>query len=199
MREYLRVDLAREDRHEFVAGEVFRRPDSTLRHSTIAGNIAVALHHPVMHDGGWMLHAFKLRVGRDVVYYPDIHVAYDDLSPNARWSRDARLVIEVAAPETALVDRREKLLVYRRLRSLHTYLVVDEVQRAVDRYWRGDDGEWRWEELVGEGDVPVPCPPGVLTLEGIYDRLTHPIAPDRRGGEPPARVRAPAPPPDVTP
>lgn len=179
MREFLRVDGAREDRHEFVAGEVFRRPDSTRRHAVIVGNLVGHLHFPVRDSGGWLLHVFRTRIRRDVVYYPDLLVDYTPMPDTATLARDAVLVVEVASPGTALVDGREKLLGYRRLPSLRTYLVVDEVRPRVDRYWRDTPGgPWQWEEVVGDGDVALSglptSVPNALSLAEIYEGVTFP-------------------------
>jgi hypothetical protein len=41
--EYLRQELLREQKHEFVSGRVHATPDSTNRHNEISGNVLAAL------------------------------------------------------------------------------------------------------------------------------------------------------------
>ncbi len=52
-------------------------------------------------------------------------------------------------------------------------LIVAQDDRRVERYWRGEEGEWRQGEAVGEGSkVPIPCPgPVEVTLSKIYEGL----------------------------
>jgi Uma2 family endonuclease len=79
------------------------------------------------------------------------------------------LVTEVLSPSTSSIDRREKLLTYRRMESVQAYLVVAQDQRRVDRHWRDERGEWRFEVVEDAGEVKIECPVTTLTLEAIYE------------------------------
>ncbi len=82
------------------------------------------------------------------------------------------LVVEVTSPSTENIDRREKLLAYRRITSLKAYLIVDQQELRVERHWRDESRRWWRAEAVGtEGVVPVPCPETELTLSQIYEGL----------------------------
>ena len=88
----------------------------------------------------------------------------------------------MTSPSTARIDRGEKLEAYRRIPALRSYLIVDHRRRRVNRHWRDAEGaEWRHEELVAEGRVPVPCLDVELTLDEIYRRVELPAV-----GEPEA-------------
>jgi Uma2 family endonuclease len=78
-------------------------------------------------------------------------------------------VAEILSPSTSSIDRREKLLTYRRMESVQAYLVVAQDRRRVDRHWRDERGEWRSEVVEGAGDVAIPCPTATLSLEAIYE------------------------------
>ena len=81
------------------------------------------------------------------------------------------MVVEVTSPNTARIDRGEKLDAYGQLATLRAYLIVDHRRRRVDRYWREVAGEWQREDLVTEGRVPIPCLDVELTLDEIYERV----------------------------
>ena len=86
--------------------------------------------------------------------------------------REPCVVIEVTSPSTARIDRGEKLAAYREIPSLRAYLIVDHRRRRVERHWRDDaSAAWMREEILGEGNVAVPCLDAELTLDAIYHRV----------------------------
>jgi Uma2 family endonuclease len=78
------------------------------------------------------------------------------------------LVVEVASPSTAVIDRREKLVAYKRIPTLEAYVIVEQDERRVQRHWRDDQGVWWDAEVSGQGQVPFPCPETTPTLDEIY-------------------------------
>ena len=115
----------------------------------------------------------KLRTADDVFYYPDVMVVREPVGESKVYEASPCLVVEVASPSTESIDRREKMLDYRKIPTLRAYLIVAQDDRRVERYWRGGDGAWRQGEAVGGGSrVPVPCPrPFELTLAEIHEGL----------------------------
>ena len=82
----------------------------------------------------------------------------------------------------ARIDRGEKLDAYRAIQSMRAYLIVDHRRRRVERYWRDSEAApWQREEVVGTGDVAIPCLDARLTLDQIYRRVELPAV-----GEPEA-------------
>lgn len=149
---------------------------ATRRHSRIAGNVSAHLWATArggpcrMHQSG-----VKLRIGR-IIYYPDVMVACGAEPDDERIEDAPCLAVEVLSPSTESTDRREKLMVYRGVASLGTYLIIDQERRLVERYWRDASGGWQHAMLEDEGDVPLPCPgPALaLTLDEIYDGVELP-------------------------
>ncbi|HEY7567370.1 MAG TPA: Uma2 family endonuclease, partial [Gemmatimonadaceae bacterium] len=81
------------------------------------------------------------------------------------------LLVEVTSPSTARVDRTNKLLAYRSIPSLKTYLIVEQAWRRVVRHWRDPSGTWHEEDLRGDGSIVLSCPEVMLTLDQIYEGL----------------------------
>ena len=68
--------------------------------------------------------------------------------------------------------------------TLEAYLIIDHRRRRVERHARdARSGEWRREEIVGDGRVRVPCLDVDLTLDEIYERVELPSVgePERVG------------------
>lgn len=69
--------------------------------------------------------------------------------------RDATLVVEVLSGSTAGIDRREKLLAYRKLPGLREYWMVSQDEQRVELHSRAAGGDWQ-VVAYGAGDtVPV--------------------------------------------
>jgi Uma2 family endonuclease len=69
-----------------------------------------------------------------------------------------------------VIDRREKLLAYRALTTLHYYLLVAQDRHLVELYRREADGGWRYE-VSEDGELAFDCG-GLslrLTLADIYE------------------------------
>jgi Uma2 family endonuclease len=133
--EYLELEATGSVRHEYVGGLMHPRAESSKRHNLIAGNVARLLSDAAG-DGpcrGYMSDV-KLRVGEDVYYYPDVMVACGPEGRDALVEDAPCLVVEVASPSTAVIDRREKLVAYKRIPTLEAYVIVEQDERRVQRH-----------------------------------------------------------------
>jgi Uma2 family endonuclease len=167
--EYLRFEAAAETKHEYVAGEVYAMWGVRRRHARIVTNLVHRLAAAVG-DGPCEVISVdvKLRAANDRIYYPDLMVLCTPGDDDDLVLDDPSVIVEVTSPSTARTDRGEKLDAYRKIPSLRGYLVVDHRGRRVDRHWRDAEGAWHREDVVGEGNVAVPCPELSLSLDEIY-------------------------------
>src|SRR5665811_1214540 len=155
LEEYWEFENNSQFKHEFVGGHLYAMTGVTRRHSKISFKIARRLAEAA--DGGpCRVHQSDMRVPTPdgPVYYPDVVVACGE-EPDDPYCEDAPcLIVEVLSPSTALTDRREKLLSYRRLSSLQACLIVEQDESLVERHFRDDIGAWQ-VEIFGEGRIPV--------------------------------------------
>jgi Uma2 family endonuclease len=179
--EYLDFEERSTTRHEYVGGEVFEMSGVTRRHNTISGNVYVGLR-AAARGGPCRVHIaeVKLRAG-GVIYYPDGMVACGPPPADERIEDAPSLVVEVLSPSTQSTDRREKLMVYKGIAGLDAYLIIDQMQRRVDRHWRDANGEWRHDVIVDDGAVPLSFESVSLTmtLDEIYEGVVFPTAEER--------------------
>jgi Uma2 family endonuclease len=180
LEEYFDFEERSRTRHEYVDGEVFEMSGVTRRHNTISGNVYVRLR-AAARGGPCRVHIaeVKLRAGR-VIYYPDGMVACGTAPADERLEDAPSLVVEVLSPSTQSTDRREKLMVYKGIAGLNAYLIIDQMQRQVDRHWRDATGEWRHDVIV-DGAVPVSfgSVSMAMTLDEIYEGVVFPSAEER--------------------
>lgn len=128
--EYLELERTSERRHEYVAGEIHAHAGGTRRHDVISGNIFASLWNAAQ-GGPCRVHTSDrlLRAAEDVFYYTDVMVVRspenDARGGDALFEDAPCLVVEVTSPPIEAIDRREKMLAYRRIPSLRAYVVAD--------------------------------------------------------------------------
>ena len=156
--DYLKNETAADSKHEYVAGEVFAMAGASKRHGTLALNAAISIRQQLRGQPCAVFMAdMKVRVKADsAYYYPDVVATCDlsDLSPDAPkdFLQAPKLVVEVLSDSTESVDRREKLLSYRRLPSLVEYVLIDQNKAWVEVFRRTPAG---WTQDIYEAGETV--------------------------------------------
>ena len=171
--DYLAGELTSQIRHEYVDGEVYAMAGAGEPHNLIALNVASRLRHLVR--GGpcrVFISDMKLHVKTwDAFYYPDVMVVCDAGDSQTYFKQNPSLVVEVLSPSTESIDRREKMLAYRTLPSLHEYLLIAQDKPHVELYRRADNGNWQLAALPEGAAVPLECVNASLTLDEVYEDI----------------------------
>ena len=179
--DYIAGELTSEVRHEYFAGEVVAMDaeptgmgGASLAHNVIAGNIFADLHvtlrgkscQPFIND----MKAHIQKKQDEWFYYPDVMVNCDPAGQQKYYCDTPSVIVEVMSPSTERIDRREKLMAYELIPSLHTYVLVSQERREVTIHRRtGDD--WTTERLPENGDaLRIPELEFEMTLDAIYAR-----------------------------
>lgn len=166
---YLELEQTLTTRHEYVGGYRYAVQAESSRHNRVALNIATHLLNLAesrpcrVYQTGT-----KLRAGESLFYYPDVMVVCDKPEPDSYFELEPCILVEVLSPGTKYTDLREKLTAYKSLPSVQTYLIVEAERLAVRHIAKRADGTWLQEDLTGDGDIPLPCLGGVLSLPQIY-------------------------------
>ena len=116
--------------------------DAILVHGLQTGRVQV---EQLVESGS---RALGLRVDdSDLFYRPDVVIAdCAALAPTIPYVTDPRVIVEVFSPITEDIDRREKVLNYRRMASLEEYLLIAQRSPQVIVFRRDED--WRSVELT---------------------------------------------------
>lgn len=173
--EYLALEQGSDDRHEYVAGQIYAMSEPLQAHKIIAGNVFASLHghlrgtpcRPYMHSTRAHIRAR----GEDYFYYPDLLVACgEERDPQGRFVDEHRLVMEVMARSTERIDRREKAFIYRELASIEEIVLISQKSTHVTLYRRADD--WAPVVLASlEDAVELKSIGLALPLRQIYEGL----------------------------
>ena len=76
------------------------------------------------------------------------------------------------SPSTEAIDRREKLLNYRKLPSLHEYVLIGSEQRWIEIYRLEADGSWTVATLEGDEDLELSSVGTAIPAGDIYQDVT---------------------------
>jgi len=174
--EYLAWEERAPRRHEYVRGRVYAMASTTARHNAIVNNVYTHLRQS---KGSCAVYTIDLRVrpAADRFYYPDCVVVCSPHDGDAVVLADPCLIVEVTSRTTRRIDRGEKLDAYLAMPSLRGYVIVEGDRRHASLYTRTDAG-WTRDEIVGSGDVHLPCVDATVALDAIYE-----------GADPPMRVK----------
>jgi Uma2 family endonuclease len=192
--EYLTLERAAEERHEYVDGCVYAMAGESPEHGTICFNLATALGPQLR---GTACRGFtkdtKVRCGpsprpgdsREGFFaYPDL-VVVCGLMQFHDQVRDVLLnptvLIEVLSPSTEAFDRGEKFQRYRTwLPTLTDYVMVAQDKPLIEHYQRTTAGRWELTTLEGaEARLSLPSIACTVPLVEVYDRVEFPT----RAGE----------------
>ena len=190
--EYLALERAAEERHEYFDGEIIAMAGERLPHGIISTNMialigiqlkgtpcfAVAKDTKVRSGLGIV----SKRYAKGMFSYPDILVVcgepefFDDdtdiiMNPTA--------IFEVLSKSTELFDRGEKFQRYRAWNAtLKDYVLVSQTKPHVEHYHRKTDGGWEMQEAIGlDAAIAIPSISCMLKLADIYDRIAFPEEP----------------------
>ena len=180
--EYLEGEKDSNTRHEYIDGQIYAMAGASDRHNRISINLTNRLDD---HLGDGPCEVFmadmKVWVTETVFYYPDVVVACDGPGADAYYRRQPRLIIEVSSPGTERIDRSEKLLAYKQMKSLREYVIVsqDRIHIEVFRRQRGD--RWHWEVLTElEDELHLESVGLTLAVAQVYRRVKLPQRARRR-------------------
>lgn len=175
--EYLAMERASEEKHEFLDGEIYLMSGGTGNHSFISTNINASLHAQLRKSPCRTTTSdLRVQVSDTGLYtYPDISVVCDPIF----WTDNHRdtllnptLIIEVLSPSTERYDRGKKFQHYRALESLKEYVLVAQDQARIERYLRQPNGEWLFADAAGlETSLELQSIGCTLALADVYDKI----------------------------
>lgn len=198
--QYLEMERASEERHEYIDGYVYKLAGESPEHSTINTNLIAIL---VTQLRGKPCRAFspnmKVRSGpffkeqksaKGVFSYADVSIVCGEPEFHDKF-RDVlvnpTVIIEILSDSTEDFNRDEKFRRYRTHNdSLQAYVLVEQMLPLIEVYSRRPDG-WLMTEALGlESSIHLPSIDCHLSLREVYDRVVFPSEEDEAETEPEA-------------
>ena len=171
--DYLRLDAAATEKHEFYRGQMFAMAGGTYQHARIGLNVTTELAvrlrgkpcQPMNSD-------MRVSTPSGLNTYPDasVYCHAPALTDNNRTLLNPVLIIEVLSPSTRSYDRGDKFMHYRSIPSLQDYLLIDSETVLVEHYQRIGTYEWHLHEYRHLTDAVTLASVGqTLVIACFYD------------------------------
>ena len=163
-------------RHEYLDGEVYAMSGASRRHNLVSGNLS---SHLISRLRGGPCQVFIVDVkvyieALNYFYYPDIVVTCDPEDNDEYFVRRPVLVVEVESPSTSAIDKREKLMAYRKLESLREYLLLSQDSISGELFRRDENGNWWSEQLGPDSELRLESIDVSLPLASLYEGVEFP-------------------------
>jgi Uma2 family endonuclease len=188
--EYLALERASEERHEYLDGQIYAMAGESPDHGTICTNINGQLYNQLRGTPCQVWSKdIKVRNGpapkkgystRGLFSYPDLLVVCGEAQFHDDY-KDVLLnpivLIEVLSPTTESFDRGEKWLRYQTwLPALTDYLLVSQSRPVIERFLRQIAGGWLYSSVTSlEANIHLSSIDCTLRLAEVYDRISFPI------------------------
>jgi Uma2 family endonuclease len=155
--EYLEMEQASQEKHEYYQGEVFAMSGPKVPHGIISGNTFLALGNQLK---GKQCRPFnseqRIHIEKNTLFtYPDIFVVCGEIETrnNDEWNiLNPTVIVEILSPSTRDYDRGQKFKLYRDIPSLKEYILIDSEFINIEVFFLNDEGHWELREYKSIDD-----------------------------------------------
>jgi Uma2 family endonuclease len=174
--EYLELERASEQKHEYVDGEIFAMAGGTFEHSLTASNILRELGNGLAGRPCSVLTSdMRIQIpSRRRYLYPDGSVVcgrpeFEDETRDTLLN--PTVVLEVLSDSTEAYDRGDKFDQFRSLRSLKEYVLASQKAPRIEVFTRQPDESWVLR-VYGPGEAArLSSIEAELSVNGAYLRV----------------------------
>lgn len=173
--EYLTFERASDEKHEYVAGEIFAMSGGTREHSLLGHNVGVELENALL-ERPCEVHGsdLKIKSAPDKYHYADAFVLWG--SPVFEdEARDVvvnpKVIVEVLSASTERYDRGDKFASYRAIETFADYVLVSQTAVLVEHFHRQSDGTWLYRALGPGSRLVLPSIGCELEVDRLYRKV----------------------------
>lgn len=149
--EYLEMEQASQEKHEYYQGEVFAMSGPKVPHGIISGNTFGILFNALK---GKSCRPFnseqRIHIEKNTLFtYPDIFVVCGEIETrnNDDWNiLNPTVIVEILSPSTRDYDHGLKFQLYRDIPSLKEYVLIDSESIHVEVFFLNNHGNWELKE-----------------------------------------------------
>jgi Uma2 family endonuclease len=175
--EYLDLEIASEERHEYIDGEIVPVTGGSPNHNQIALNLSGALNFALKRQPYRVFVTDqRLWIPKKRIHtYPDVMVVSGTLE-FAEGRKDTItnpvMIAEVLSKSTQNYDRVEKFAAYRTIPNFQEYVLVDQYTMHVEHYSKTDPQKWIFSEYDGPDEIlTLASVLFQISLADLYDKV----------------------------
>jgi len=175
--EYLRMERASQEKHEYFKGEVFAMTRASENHNIVVSSTLAGLYGQLRKRPCQIYPSdMRVRIPATGLYtYPDISV----ICGTPEFEDDGldtlvnpTVIIEVLSTSTEQYDRGKKFQHYRTIASLHEYILIAPDNVRIEHFARQGD---QWILTDAKTIDSVLCLPSIdctLALSDVYEKVS---------------------------
>ncbi len=174
IQEYLELENAATEKHEYYQGEIFAMSGNKLQHNVVCKNLLISLS--IKLDGkpcepygsDTRVHSEK----NTLFTYPDISVFCGEMQSlnNDEFNfLNPTIIFEVLSDSTRDYNRNAKFKLYRDIPTLKEYVLIEPETIGIEAFRINDSGFWELREYDDiEGSLELRTIGVALPLKDIY-------------------------------
>jgi Uma2 family endonuclease len=173
--EYLEMENAATEKHEYYQGEIFAMSGAKLQHNRVVRNLLTSLTRELKGKPCEPLGSdARIHIPENTLFtYPDISIFCEkpeSLNNDEMNFLNPSVIIEVLSPSTKNYNRGEKFKLYRDIHTLREYILVEPEAIGVEAFFINAHGNWELKEYRSINDTLQLKTINVsLSLTEIYD------------------------------
>jgi Uma2 family endonuclease len=173
--EYLEMENASLEKHEYYKGEVFAMSGAKLPHNTITSNLSGLLYNKLK---GKKCKPYgsdqRIHITANTLFtYPDISIICGEvitLNNDEFNVLNPTVIIEVLSRSTKNYDRGEKFKLYRDIATLKEYILVDSENIHIEVFRLNEKNHWELEEYDNANEsLPIKAISEDILISDIYE------------------------------
>jgi Uma2 family endonuclease len=175
--EYLELEVASEERHEYIDGQIIPMTGGLPNHNQIALNLSGALNFALRRKPYRVFVIDqRLWIPQKTLYtYPDVMVVSGELE-FAEGRRDTitnpLLIAEVLSKSTRNYDRDKKFSAYRKISSFREYILIDQYAIHIEQFYKSKENQWIFCDYNSpEAILSLSALDFEISLLDIYDKV----------------------------
>lgn len=172
-KEYLEMERASDEKHEYFDGQVYNMSGASLKHIKISVNLTIQIGK-FLEDSDCNVLTENMRTtnsDRSAYMYPDVTIVCgkEELEDDKFDTLlNPSVIFEILSPSTQNVDKGRKLLYYQLIPSLKEYFMVDTLKQRIFIAKKQENGKWAFENTVEEDCIFIETIQFNLPLSAIY-------------------------------
>ena len=176
--DYLVMERASEEKHEYFKGNIFAMSGASWEHNVIAKNISTIIL-PFLKGSPCDMFGSDLRIHipENTLYtYPDFSIICGKPEVTDKEKDTAvkpSVIIEILSKSTKDYDRGSKFMLYRSIKTLKEYITIDSLSFSVEIFTRQENNTWLLSEFKQLSDSFVISTINLtLQLKDVYEDVS---------------------------